>query len=148
MSLIRSVEKNWVDFHGIVHEEYFCLNFKVIDEKYNYTTSLKNHRLKGVIFSLTQELNFHFRPILLILYYCFSMSHIPQQIRRHFKSIIFSMLQKSNCHPFTVHCSHNKEESIVNYKIYEITNTQHDSIIYLASLQTWTNMVGIHLYIY
>ena len=41
-----------------------------------------------------------------------------------------------------------KRKPIVNYNIYEITNTQHDSIISLAFLQTWTNTISIHLNIY
>ena len=53
MSLIKSVENNWVDFHGILLEEYLYLNFEAVDENYNYTTHLKNHLLKGVISTLT-----------------------------------------------------------------------------------------------
>ena len=83
MPLIKSVEKNWVNFHGILREG----------------------------------------------------SSFPC-----YKKVIVILLE------YIVHTT--KRKPIVIYKIYEVTYTQHDSIIYLAYLQTWMNMIGIHLNIY
>ena len=57
-----------------------------------------------------------------------------------YKKVIVILLE------YIVHTT--KRKPIVIYKIYEVTYTQHDSIIYLAYLQTWMNMIGIHLNIY